>query len=148
MLSWMRWRSINTPHQVQGSVTQIQQKMSAPNALDVAPDALHREFGVTLTASCTCKPSSHQMLQRSSGVSLRSRLVRNKFCNPLWVRDRTHPVWSGACVWCLNLGTRCVGSTPAYTGRTNSNTTTSGAPKSSALRRITNFPKRSLILSI
>ena len=77
-LSWMRW-SINTPHQVQGPATRIPQKTSAPDAFDVAPDALRRGSDATLMASCTCKSSSHQMLQRSSGVSLRLRPVRNWF---------------------------------------------------------------------
>ena len=53
-LPWMRWRSINTPHQVQGPATRIPQKTSASDVLNVAPGALHRASGTPLTASCTC----------------------------------------------------------------------------------------------
>jgi len=43
----MRWRSINTPHQVQGLANRYTLKTGAPDAVDVAPDALHRASGDT-----------------------------------------------------------------------------------------------------
>jgi len=51
-LSWMRWRSINTPHEVQGSANHFSLKMGSPEAVDVALDALHRASGDTSTANC------------------------------------------------------------------------------------------------
>jgi len=145
----MRWRSINTPHhQVQGSATRIQQKTSAPDALYVAPDALRRVSGTTLTASCTSQNSSHRTPFNRPVSSRVNRSVRDQFCNPLWVRDWTHPIGSGACARCLTLGTRRAGSPPAYTGRANSHTVASGATTQPKFRRSANFPKQSLIFSI
>jgi len=59
-LSWVRWRSINTPHQVQEPATQNHQILYAPDALYVAPDTLRRESGASPMASCTLKTCSHQ----------------------------------------------------------------------------------------
>jgi len=74
-----RWRSINTTHQVQGSATQIPQKMSAPDALDVAPDTLHRASGASSIVSCTCKPTLHRTRQPGSGVPPKPHPVRSWF---------------------------------------------------------------------
>ena len=41
-LSWTRWRSINTPHKVQGSANRFPLKTGSPDAVDVTTDALHR----------------------------------------------------------------------------------------------------------
>jgi len=46
-LSWTRWRSINTPHEVQRSANRFPLKTGSPDAVNVAPDALHRAFGDT-----------------------------------------------------------------------------------------------------
>jgi len=46
-LPWTRWRSINTPHQVQGSANCFTLKTGSPDAVDVAPDALHQASGDT-----------------------------------------------------------------------------------------------------
>ena len=46
-LPWTRWRSINTPHQVQGSANRYTLKMGSPDAVDVELDALHRASGDT-----------------------------------------------------------------------------------------------------
>jgi len=45
-LPWTRW-SINTPHEVQGSANRFTLKTGSPDAVDVAPNALHRESGDT-----------------------------------------------------------------------------------------------------
>jgi len=52
-LPWTRWRSINTPHQVQGSANRFTLKMGSPDASYVAPDALHQASGDLITANCT-----------------------------------------------------------------------------------------------
>jgi len=52
-LSWMRWRSINTPHEVQGSANRFTLKTGSPDARYVAPDALHRVSGDLITANYT-----------------------------------------------------------------------------------------------
>ena len=57
-LSWTRWRSINTPHEVQGSANRFPLKKGSPDAVDVAPDALHRTFGDTSTANCIASDRS------------------------------------------------------------------------------------------
>jgi len=44
-LSWTMWRSINTPHEVQRSTNRFPLKTGSPDAVDVAPDALHRASG-------------------------------------------------------------------------------------------------------
>jgi len=41
-LPWARWRSINTPHQVEEPANRYTLKTGAPNVVDVAPDTLHR----------------------------------------------------------------------------------------------------------
>jgi len=82
-----RWRSINTPHQVQGSATHFPQKMGAPDVLNVAPDALHRASGAPLTANCTFSDSTPDA---PSVSPLPSSGVRVNF-NPLWVWDRESP---------------------------------------------------------
>ena len=46
-LPWTKWRSIYTPQQVQGPANHFTLKMGAPDAVDVAPDALHRASGDT-----------------------------------------------------------------------------------------------------
>ena len=127
VLSWTRWRSINTPHQVQGPATRSQQKSSAPDALDVAPDAFCRVSSATVTASCTCKTAITGLSSNRLVSSLVTRSVRSVFYRPLWVRDRTHTIGSGACVRCRTLGTWRTGSTLTYTGRANSNTVASDA---------------------
>ena len=50
-LPWTRWRSINTPHEVQGSANRFTLKMGSP-------DALHRASGDTSTANCTVSDRS------------------------------------------------------------------------------------------
>ena len=44
-LSWTRWRSINTPHEVQGSANGFTLKTGSPDARYVEPDALHWASG-------------------------------------------------------------------------------------------------------
>ena len=46
-LSKMRWRSINTLHEVQMSAKRFPLKTVSPNTVNVAPDALHRASGDT-----------------------------------------------------------------------------------------------------
>ena len=128
-LPWTRWRSINTPHQVQWSATQIPQKTSAPDTVDVCTGRTPRRVRCYITASCTCKPTSHLMHQAMVRCPTQSSSGEKPICNSLWERDLAHPVGSGACVQCLTLGNQRAGSNPT-------------------LRRIVNFPKRSLILSI
>ena len=57
-LSWTRWRSINTPHEVQGSANRFPLKTGSLDTVDVAPDALHRASGDTLMANCTVSDRS------------------------------------------------------------------------------------------
>jgi len=57
-LSWTRWRCINTPHEVQGTTNGFPVKTGSPDAVDVAPDALHRASGDTSTANCTASDRS------------------------------------------------------------------------------------------
>ena len=54
----MRWRSINTPHQVQGPANRFTLKMGAPDAGNVAPNVLHRASSDTLMANCTCSDNA------------------------------------------------------------------------------------------
>ena len=138
----MRW-SINTPHQVQGLATRIQQKMSAPDALYVAPDALRRVSDATLTASCTSQ-NSHRTLFNHPVSSRANRCGERPVLQPSLGKGPDAP----RRVRCLTLGTRRGGSPPAYTGCANSHTVASGATTQPKLRRSTNFSKRSLILSI
>ena len=95
----MRWRSINTPHQVQGPANHFTLKTGAPDACNVAPNALHRASGDTLMANCTLsdrEPNAPSVgLVASSGV--RGNL------HPPWVWDRTLPGESGASVRCPGL---------------------------------------------
>ena len=51
-LSWMRWRSINTIHEVQRSANHFPLKTGSSDALYVAPDA--QSVRCSITASCTC----------------------------------------------------------------------------------------------
>ena len=52
-LPWTRWRSINTPHKVQGSSNHFTLKPRSPDASFVAPDAMHRASGDLITANYT-----------------------------------------------------------------------------------------------
>jgi len=126
-LSWTRWRSINTPHKVQRSVNRFPQKTGSPDAVDVAPDALHRASGDTSTANCTWSDRSPDAISQrpvapsdapgsfTNSLSLRPdatwcvrcwRPVLGAGLQPPWVWDWTLPGESGASVRCLTLSTK------------------------------------------
>ena len=71
-LPWTRWRSINTPHQVQGSANRYTLKTGPPDAVDVAPDALHGASGdtqrLTVLASDSAPDATFECLVTLSGV--------------------------------------------------------------------------------
>jgi len=98
-LPWMRWRSINTPHQVQGPANHFTLKTGAPDACNVAPNALHRASGDTLMANCTL---SNREPNAPSVGPVASSGVRGNL-HPPWVWDRTLPGESGASVRCPSL---------------------------------------------
>ena len=104
----MRWRSINTPHQVQGPANRFTLKTGAPNACNVAPDALHRASGDTLTANCTV---SNRALDAPLVGPVTPFGVRGNF-RPPWVWDRTLPGESGASVRCPGLLQTSLGMGP------------------------------------
>jgi len=95
-LLWTRWRSINNPHQVQGPANRFPLKTGAPDAHNVAPDALHRASGDTLTANSTFSDSA---LDAPSVGQMPSSSERENL-HPPWVWDRTLPDESGASVRC------------------------------------------------
>ena len=76
----MRWRSINIPHQVQGPANCFTLKTGAPNAGNVAPDAMHRASRDTLTANCTL-----------SDIAPDTPLVGPLALSGVWVN--LHPPW-------------------------------------------------------
>jgi len=69
-LSWTRWRSINTPHEVQRLANRFPLKTGSPDAVDVAPDVLHRASGDTsnCTASDRSLDATSQRLVAPSGA--------------------------------------------------------------------------------
>jgi len=125
-LPWTRWRSINTPHQVQGLANYFKLKTGAPNTGDVAPDALYRASGDPLTANCTLSdrapdaPSLGPVAPSGVRVNLHppgygtgrsptSPVLASGalvYCTPPWVWDRTLSGESSASVQCITLGTQ------------------------------------------
>jgi len=71
-LSWTRWRSINTPHEVQRSANRFTLKTGSSDAVSVAPDALHRAFGapprLTVPASDRSSDANSQRPVAPSGA--------------------------------------------------------------------------------
>jgi len=71
-LSWTRWRSINTPHEVQRSANSFPLKTGSPDAVIVASDALHRASGapqrLTVPASDRSTDANSQRPVAPSGV--------------------------------------------------------------------------------
>jgi len=68
----MRWRSIDTPHEVQRSAKRFPLKTGSPDAVNVAPDALHRASGdtqwLTVPASDRSPDASSQRPVAPSGA--------------------------------------------------------------------------------
>ena len=109
-LSWTRWRSINTIHEVQRSANRFPLKTGSPDAHYVAPDALHRASGASqrlpvLLSDRSPDANSQRPVHRPVlGETLQAPCA--------W--DRMLPSASGASVWCS--GKAC--NLPGYgTGR-------------------------------
>ena len=82
-LSWTRWRSINTPHEVQRSANRFPLKMGSPDAIDVAPDALHRASGDTQRLTI---PASDRSLDATSQRPVAPTGAPGSFTNSLSLR--------------------------------------------------------------
>ena len=116
----MRWRSINTPP----SSPRVGHSFSADficTGRSLQRVRCHSNDQLYFENLLTPDARKHPM------SSSWTRPVRKLVLHPLWVREQTHIVASGARVQCLTLDTWHTGSTPIYTGHANSHTAASGA---------------------